>query len=196
MKSELVSAVVCFALVITTTLLSPAIAENLYNKDGFRALTADRRARNIGDVLTVLIVENSSAAATAGAKTGMSNAKGIDISSPDKHRGYGLGLDESFEGSGKISRTGRLLAQLSVTVVGIDLNGDLKIKGEQLIEINGEKQVINLNGRVRPMDIGDNNSIASNRIADARITYIGDGVLAESQKKGWFSRVLSFLGLI
>lgn len=166
-------------------------AANLYRAEDYRALTADRRAQRIGDVLTVLVVENSSASATAGTRTEKATDAGIRITSPSRQRGYAFGVEDNFDGNGKIARTGRLLAQLSVVVTGMEPNGDLRVKGEQLLEINGEKQLINLAGRVRPIDIGEGNTVPSNRIADAQITYVGDGVLADNQSKGWLTRLIS-----
>ena len=171
-------------------------AENLYNVDSYHALTSDRRAYQVGDILTVVVLENSSASATAGTKTDKSNDAAVKFLSPTSQKNYSLGLNEDFNGNGKIARSGKLLAQLSVTVGEIANNGDLFVKGEQLIEINGEKQSINLQGRVRSRDIDENNTILSSKIADAKITYIGDGVLADSQHKGWLSRVISILGLL
>ena len=173
-----------------------ANGENLYNGAGYVALTADYRARQVGDVLTVLVVENSSATATAGTTTDKSNDVGIRFSSPTSQKNYSAGIESNFDGNGKIARTGRLLAQLSVSVIEVMPNSDLHVSGEQIIEINGEKQAINLEGRVRRKDIDEGNTILSNRIADARITYVGDGVLAENQHKGWLSRLITLLGLL
>lgn len=178
-------------LVFGSMLLGSAWAENLYRAGDYRPLTSDRRAQKIGDILTVQVVENSSASATAGTKTDKNTDAGIRLTSPSRQRGYAFGVDDSFDGSGKIARTGRLLAQLSVEVVRIDPNGDLRVKGEQLLEINGEKQLINLEGKVRPIDIGDGNTIPSNRLADAKITYVGDGVLGDNQNKGWVTKLVS-----
>jgi flagellar L-ring protein precursor FlgH len=175
---------------------SAAHAINLYQDDAYRPLTGDRRGQRVGDVITVQVIENSSAAASAGTQTEKSNDGAIKQTTPNRQRGYSLGLSENFDGNGKISRTGRLLAQLSVTVVAVEPNGDLRIKGDQNLEINGEKQAISLEGRVRPIDVSETNTVVSSRISEAKITYIGDGVLAESQHKGWLSKVLSFLGLI
>lgn len=174
----------------------PAHAADLYKEEAYRPLTADRKAQRVRDVLTVLVVENSSATATAGTKTDKSADVGAKASRPGKQSDYALGLSENFDGSGKIARTGRIAAQLSVAVVAIEPNGDLRIKGEQNLVINGETQAIRLEGTVRAADISDANTVPSNRISNANITYIGDGVLAENQHKGWLSRILSFLGLI
>jgi len=185
-KRGLAMAVTLFILPFSTSL-----AENLYRANDYRPLTSDRRAQKIGDILTVQVVENSSASATAGTKTDKTTDAGIHVTSPIRQRNFAFGVDDNFDGNGKIARTGRLLAQLSVAVIGIDPNGDLRVKGEQLLEINGEKQLINLEGKVRPIDIGDGNTVPSNRLADARITYIGDGVLGDNQNKGWITRLVS-----
>lgn len=173
-----------------------AFGENLYRGDDYQALTADRRAHRVGDILTVHVLENSSASASAGTKTDKSNDVGFKFSSPLSQKSYATGLQDTFDGSGKIARTGKLLAQLSVSIVGIDGNGDLRVKGEQEIEINGEKQAINLEGRVRQKDIDESNTILSSRIADAHITYVGDGVLGEAQHMGWLSRLIAILGFL
>lgn len=173
-----------------------AVAANLYQDQAYKALTADRKAYQVGDILTVQVLENSSATATAGTTTDKSNDTGIQFASPNTQKSYSLAAQQNFDGTGKIARSGKLLAQLSVSIVGIDKNGDLRVKGDQVIEINGEKQAINLEGRVRQKDIDEGNTIVSSRIADAHITYIGDGVLAENQHKGLLSRLISILGLL
>lgn len=180
-----------FAVLLTAFLAFHATAESLYKAGEFRSLTADRKAQRIGDVLTVLVVENSSATATAGTKTDKTTDAGLHITTPLRQKAYGFGVDDSFDGNGRSARSGKLLAQLSVSVINIDPNGDLQVAGEQLLEINGEKQMINLTGRVRTVDIGEGNTVPSNRLADARITYIGDGVLGDNQNKGWITRLVS-----
>lgn len=182
--------------IVAILISQTAIASDLYQESRFRPLTADRRAHRIGDVLTILIVENSSASATAGTKTDKENNAGLAFRSPTKQQSYTLGLEENFDGAGKSSRTGRLLAQISVSISAVDEVGNLWVEGKQLLEINNEKQEISLKGRVRPIDVAENNTVLSSRVADAEITYVGDGALAEAQHKGWLSRVLSFFGLI
>lgn len=173
-----------------------AKGENLYRGAEYVALTADHRAHNIGDVITVLVVESSTATATAGTTTDKSNDIGIRFSSPTSQKNYAAGVESNFDGNGRIARSGKLLAQLSVSVIEVMGNGDLQVSGEQLIEINGEKQAINLEGRVRLKDIDEANTVLSSRIANAHITYVGDGVLAENQHKGWLSRLITLLGLL
>jgi flagellar L-ring protein FlgH len=147
-------------------------------------------------VLTVLILETSSASASAGTNTDKSIDVGVNFSSPNSNKSYAFDIGENFDGGGKIARSGKLLGQISVTVSSIYQNGDFEVTGDQDIEINGEKQTINIKGRVRPVDIDEKNTVLSNKIANAEITYVGNGVLADSQHKGWLSRIITLFGLL
>lgn len=173
-----------------------ALAQNLYRSDQYRPLVSDRRAHRVGDILTVLVVENASASATAGTNTDKNNDLGVQFSSPSSaQKNYNLSVDQNYDGGGKSARTGKLLAQISVVVKAIEPNGDLQINGIQDIEINDEKQTINLAGKVRSIDVDERNTVLSTRVANAKITYVGNGVLAESQHKGWLSRLITLFGL-
>jgi flagellar L-ring protein precursor FlgH len=87
-----------------------------------------------------------------------------------------------------------MLAQMTVTVTSVGANGDLFVTGEQLLEINADKQRIKVEGRVRPLDISDTNTVLSYRLADARISYLGDGELANHQHQGFWSRLFTMAG--
>lgn len=173
-----------------------AQAQNLYRSDQFRPLVSDRRAHRVGDILTVLVVENASASATAGTNTDKNNDLGVRFSSPTSpQKNYALSVEQEYDGGGKSARTGKLLAQISVEVKAVEQNGDMLISGVQDIEINDEKQTINLAGKVRSIDVDERNTVLSTRVANAKITYVGNGVLAESQHKGWLSRLITLFGL-
>ena len=113
-----------------------------------------------------------------------------------RDHGGSISVGDDFAGKGQIQRTGRLAAQLSVTVDGVAPNGDLLVSGKQDILINGEKQLLQVAGRVRPIDVSEINTVPSTRLADANITYVGDGILAEKQRQGILTRFLSWLGLV
>lgn len=174
--------------------------ESLYKEGRFESLTTVRRAAAVGDALTVLIFESASASASADASTEKTGGLGISLSTTHNSRSDSVSakgnLNEDFSGKGRIQRSGRLVAQLTVTVREVYPNGDLAVAGQQLIEVNGEKQQIVLKGRVRPLDIGETNSVVSTRLADAQITFVGDGILAEKQRPGLISRILGWLGLL
>jgi flagellar L-ring protein precursor FlgH len=174
-----------------------AWCDSLYQPETFRALTSDNRAYRIGDALTVVVVENSSASNSADTTTEKRGSVGFAATlTNNADRKGSVDLNEDFAGKGKINRSGKLLATLTVNVVGHTENGDLLVAGSQVIELNGEKQQLQVDGRVRPVDIGDNNTVISSRIADARISYIGDGILGEKQRPGILTRFLSWLHIL
>jgi flagellar L-ring protein precursor FlgH len=120
----------------------------------------------------------------------------MGVTGPSTAKSASADLSERFDGGGRIQRSGKLVAQLSVSVLEVMPNGDLVVAGEQRIEVNSETQHIRLSGRVRPEDITDANAVLSSRIADAKITYVGDGILGEKQSPGILSRILSWLRLL
>ncbi|MCE3261351.1 MAG: flagellar biosynthesis protein FlgH [Pseudoduganella sp.] len=182
-------------LLASLNLCAVARADSLYDPAGFRPLLADQRARRVGDNLTVVVTETSSAAARTDVTTQRSSEIGVGVAADSRHHDASLGLQNEFDGGGAVQRSGRLLAQLTVSVTDIAPNGDLWVSGEQVLEINGDRQFIKLEGRVRAADVSDTNTVASSRLADARISYSGSGPLADSQRQGWLARIAAWLGL-
>lgn len=172
-----------------------ASAQSLYDPASFRPLTADHKAFRIGDIVTVQVIENASATANADTGSRRTNAIGANLSRVHSETvRIGLEANGEFDGGGRTARAGRLLAQLSVTVREILPNGDLRVEGEQLLTINDEQQRIHLEGRARPQDVTDGNVVLSTRLADTRITYIGQGDLADRQRPAWWRKVLDWFG--
>ncbi|MDR6602118.1 MULTISPECIES: flagellar basal body L-ring protein FlgH [Achromobacter] len=172
-----------------------ARAESLYDPTLYRSLGTDRKAARIGDVLTIQVVETSSATSSADTSTG--RKAGIDAEFSLSRRpttAASLDVEGDFEGGGKTQRSGRLLAQMSVNVVEIAPNGDLYVKGDQLLTVNDEQQKIHVKGRVRPQDISPANVVLSTRLAEAEIIYVGEGELAGRQRPAWWNRFLNWLG--
>ena len=188
----------CLLGMLILGLSTSLFAASLYQGEGnFRSLTSDKRAYRVGDMLTVLVMENSSASANA--NTTAEKRGGLLFGWKDTNRSENsaLQLGDTFGGKGQIQRSGKLLAQLTVTVREIDpVTGLLHVSGEQQIFVNDEKQEITLQGKVRPIDVLDNNTVLSTRLADARISYIGDGILSEKQHAGLITRFLTWLGLL
>ncbi|MET3513385.1 flagellar L-ring protein precursor FlgH [Pseudacidovorax sp. 1753] len=186
--------------IITPGLLGlgqPAAAESLYQEGTFRPLTADNKAFRLGDALTVQVFENSSASTSANTGTRRAN----DIAGSVTQTGnrvvgtLGIGISGDFDGGGRTQRTNKLLATLTVTVKSVLTNGDLMVAGEQLLTVNDELQKVNLEGRVRPQDISDGNVVLSTRLADARITYVGEGDVSDRARRSAWRRILDWLGL-
>jgi flagellar L-ring protein precursor FlgH len=190
--SLLATALSCAALLTSWS----AAAESLYRPEQFQSLVSDRRAYRAGDVLTVQVFENSSATSSANTTTDKSGALNLALKTNQINKAAAVQLSDDFTGKGTTQRSGKLLAQFTVVVQSVDANGLLLIKGDQLIDVNNEKQEIKLEGKVRTVDISDTNTVLSTRIADARISYMGEGVLGEKQKPGILTRILTWLGIL
>jgi flagellar L-ring protein precursor FlgH len=174
----------------------PAAGESLYREGEFRSPVADVRAYRPGDSLTVLIVENSSAQSTTDTRSSRDQAvsvEALNLRHPPA-AGAAVRTNNDFDSQGRTQRSGRLLASITVTVLDVTPNGELQVAGQQLIDINNEKQQIKLQGRVRPQDISGN-SVLSTRLANAQISYVGDGDLSERSRPSWWLRLLTFIGL-
>lgn len=187
--------VVKLLLVVFLTAMSSAQAVSLYQEGSYQSLTGDRKAYRTGDLITVLVYENASASSTANTTAGRDADMGFDVNGIGKNRLGGVKLNNDFDGSGRTLREGKVLAQITVEVKEVLSNGDMLIGGEQLLEVNNERQQIKVEGRVRRRDISEENTILSTRIADAKISYVGDGDLADRQRPGWWQRLLTWFGL-
>jgi flagellar L-ring protein precursor FlgH len=161
-----------------------------------RSLFADRKAHSVGDMLTVVVTEVASASATARTRADKEERVFGEINQPNEAPwNIDLGFGNEFDGGGQIQRSGKLLAKLAVIVEDVDQHGNLSIVGEQQIRVNNEQQRIALSGVVRPEDIGPDNTIASWRIANARIDFKGEGVLARKQSPGLLTKLFDLFGL-
>ena len=163
------------------------------------------KARRVGDIVTISIVESSSASNNADTNTSrtssisasLTNLLGLE-NSTSFPSGSGFtpfgsiqgSTNNSFQGSGTTNRSGELAASISARVTEALPNGNLRILGKREITINNERQHIALTGIIRPRDISPDNVILSTYISDARIAYTGTGVINDRQNPGWFARVL------
>ncbi len=172
-----------------------AQAQSLYDEATYSPLAADRRSFKVGDLITVLVAEQSSAVSSADTDADRRASIQAQATLPHKNSQAGVGVNSDFDGGGRTQRSGRVLAQLTVRVKSIEPTGELVVEGDQQLTINDELQTITLMGRVRPIDVAENNTVPSSRLADARIVYNGDGVLASRQKPGLWQNLLNLLGL-
>lgn len=176
--------------------LAVSHAQSLYDQDTYRPLVAEAKAYRVGDVLTVVVQEAASASAAADSSAQRRSGLAAQLST---HRNgpYSANVSATTDsdGGGRTQRSGRLLATLSVKVTGLTASGDLMVEGQQLLLLNGERQLISLSGVVRPRDVGENNVVSSSRLADARIEFDGEGFIADKSRPGWLSRFFSLIGL-
>lgn len=184
----------------TLSLRSPDYSRgSLWQEGG--SLVSDHKARGVGDTLTILIVESASASKQASTDTkrsssisaGVPNFFGLERSRTvsgwaDLANLLNAQTANSFGGSGSTSRKESLNATISAKVLSVLPNGNFRIEGRRNVSVNGEEQIIKVEGTVRPRDISTDNTVASTMIADARITYTGKGIVSEQQEQGWLMR--------
>lgn len=172
------------------------MADGLYDENRYRSFISDPRAVRVGDNLTVIVTEIASVTTTARTTADKEANISANLRGNSANNQGSVGLADDFNGGGRIERSGKLVAQVTVVVQEIKPNGDLWVKGEQEIEVNDEKQKLVLEGRVRREDIRSDNTVPSNRLSEAKIAYTGEGLLAEKQKPGILTRFLSWLRII
>jgi len=168
-------------------------------------LYADSRAKRVGDIVLVRIVETSKANKEANTKTqrtssatgGISSLFGLETWLADNNHRFSPSLTElqasltnDFEGKAKTDRKSNVTATISARVIDITTDGNLNIRGYQEVKVNDETQHIILSGIIRPQDVSQDNSVLSTHVADARIEYSGQGVLGDKQRPGWLARAL------
>ena len=96
--------------------------------------------------------------------------------------------DRKLGGEGSSDQSNSLTGDISAVVIGVYPNGNLAIRGEKMLTLNQGEEVVQISGVIRPEDIAGDNSVPSSRVADAKITYAGNGVLADANTVGWLGR--------
>ena len=160
-------------------------------------LFEDRKAGRVGDILTVRLVERTDASKNSATSTSKSTeaelANPTVFGRPLTKDGIplfqgSLSGEQTFDGQGSSSQSNSLSGDITVTVTEQLPNGNLRIRGEKWVTLNQGREFIRLSGIIRRDDIETDNSIFSNRIADAEITYSSRGVMAAANRMGPISR--------
>lgn len=171
---------------------------SLWNQDDGQRYT-NRKAMHLGDLITVIVDESS-------AGSNRSSLRTKKESKFDASGGPGQGplsfiplfsaktdAKDELNGNGAVTLAGELSTRLTVQVIEIRPGGQLVVEGSRLVELNGEEDRITLHGVVRPEDIRADNTVASTYLAEARISYAGDGAVHHAAKRGIFQRILSWI---
>lgn len=194
-------------LIIATALLasSPVIghADSLWRDDISRPMFCDKRGVNVGDILTIVVQENSTAnknnATTTERSSSLSSAITSFFYSPGASSlltkggqlpAVAYNSDQKHAGNGVIADSESIVAQVAVRIVDVLPNGNLVVEGKRETSFSNEHQTIILRGVVRADDVASNNTVLSYNVADATIQIIGKGTVTDSQNKGWFTRIL------
>ena len=191
-------------LLLTLVLMQNPANPSLFSADSPNLfLYRDQKARAVGDIVTIQVVEN--ATATNSATTATQKKGDVSLNAP------GLGGVEkgvsalnfanilqgaggiNFNGTGSTSRTGQLQAAISARVVEAMPNGDLRIEGNKEVAINGERQILTIRGLVRGKDVTQNNQVLSTSIADMAVLFNGKGVVADANRPGWLFKVMKLI---
>ena len=190
-----------FILIVLAILLLLPFGLKLRSQDfgQSQSLFTDKKAHQVGDLLTVIISEQSKATNQVENKQEKSTkAKTEGGPGIGKLKFIGqFGVDGSnqntFNGKGENTRQGVLIGKMSVTVVGRKDNGDLIIEGQRIVAISGDRETMTLTGVVRPKDIEADNTIQSYLISDAEIRYTGKGNSNTTSRPGFITRLLSWI---
>jgi flagellar L-ring protein precursor FlgH len=162
------------------------------------SLFEDPKAHRIGDIITIILQESTNASKSASTNTAKDAA--IDIGAPTifgkgvTHRGEAIlsasvDAQRDFTGEGDSTQSNSLTGRISVTVADVYPNGNLLVRGEKLLTLNQGSEHIRISGIVRAADVSPDNTVLSTQVANARIVYGGQGVLAEANTKGWLQRL-------
>jgi flagellar L-ring protein precursor FlgH len=160
-------------------------------------LFADLKARRIGDILTVKLNESTAASKNAVTKTAKTTT--VADSAPTIFgqsmtiRGRPilsttLNGANAFDGEGASTQSNSLAGSLTVTVTDVQANGNLVVQGDKTLKLNQGEEYVHIAGVVRTADIATDNTVTSDKIADAHISYSGKGVTDSSNRMGWLAR--------
>lgn len=178
-------------MVATGSLFDNYLSNDLYS---------DKKALRTGDIITVKLQESTQASKAAKTETDKESESNLDPviglgGNPVNIGGdsiqFGIGHDSSFTGDSKSNQSNSLFGDISVNVMRVLPNGNLVIRGEKWLTLNTGEEFIRLEGMVRPEDVTADNTVMSNRIANARIQYSGKGQIQESQSPGWLTQFFS-----
>jgi flagellar L-ring protein precursor FlgH len=171
---------------------------SIFNAQHANSLYSDAKGRRVGDIITVILRENTSA--TKSASTTLERESEIDFDPVVVPGGGNLNLlgtgdfqidlnaTNDFEGDASANQSNNLSGNISVTVVQVMPNNNLVVRGEKWLTLNQGDEYVRLTGIVRPADINPANEVLSTKIANARIQYSGTGSFNQTQKQGWLGK--------
>lgn len=175
-------------IVPSGSLFKPHYVNNIYS---------DSKAHRVGDIISVILSESTQAKKNA--KTELKKANettldavtglgGLPVTIGGESLQFGMSQDSNFKGDSKADQGNSLSGNISVHVLKVLANGNLMIRGEKWLTLNNGDEYIRLTGVIRSKDINSNNTILSNKVANARIQYAGTGTFADVNEQGWLTK--------
>ena len=174
-------------------------AQSLWHDETSRPMFADKRAAGAGDILTIIVQETTSANKNNQTKTEKNSSWTAAISSMlfpgwAAYKGsmpaVSYNSDLKHDGGGAINNSETMIAHIAVKVMDVLPNHNLVVEGKRETSFSGEHQTIVLHGIIRPEDVTAANTVLSYNVADATISIVGRGAVTDTQRKGWFTRIL------
>jgi flagellar L-ring protein precursor FlgH len=177
----------------------PANPGGIYQTNTGVSLFEDKRAHRVGDVITIVLSESTTSSKKADTAIKKDDAISIDagvvLGSVPRAGGVNMATSvnptRDFSGAASADQSNKLVGTITVMVSDVLPNGLLEVRGEKWMTLNRGEEFIRLRGYARPEDVLPDNTISSTKIADVRISYSGNGELAESNKQGWASQFFS-----
>lgn len=163
-------------------------AGGLFVAERASSLTSDSRPFRPGDVLTVVLLETTQASKKADTQMGKTSSGGLQAAAKSSSLSLSAGAQRDFNGSASSSQQNTLQGAITVVVHEVLANGLLRVHGDKSLYLNQGEEIIRVSGFVRAADVDSDNRVSSQRIANARILYSGQGSLADSNTPGWLTR--------
>ena len=163
---------------------------SLYNPVYANNLFADRMAYRVGDILTIKLDEKTRSSKKAGTSLTKDNAFVMPVAKIWGETGKEINAEmvRDFSGNGSSSQENMLTGSITVSVIRVLANGALMVRGEKGIRLNQGDEYIRISGILRAEDITPDNTVSSQRLANARIAYSGEGAVADASAPGWLTR--------
>lgn len=161
---------------------------------GYQPLFEDRRPRAVGDILTIVLDEEVSASKNSESNADRDGSASLEFGAlPDAletlaEYGFEVDGESDFSGGGGSQANNTFTGTITVSVLEVMNNGNLRVRGEKQIAINQGTEFIRFSGVVNPRTVSGQNTVPSTQVADARIEYVGDGYINEAQHMGWLQR--------
>lgn len=170
-------------------------AKSLWSENGSISLYADKKARNVGDILTIVINESTTQTATKSRSNSKEGSLSVGAGTGifDFIKAFSASGSDSFKADGSATDTNRYSGQITVTVIEVLPNDNMIVEGTQSIWQNRDEHKITLRGVIRRDDVTMNNTVPSTKVADASIRFDGKGPLNAKQRQGILTQVFNFL---
>ena len=166
---------------------------SIYSTSSSGLFSSDRRAKKVGDILSVTLSETFSSNKAVTNSSAKADNIGAEVGPTGFTKNFrlsgSLAKTNSFAGSMATNQSNSLSGTLSATIVRVFPNGNLEIKGQKKLRITEGTEYIRLSGIIRPEDISTTNTVSSAKIAEAQIEYVGAGILDSATKPGWGSKI-------